>query len=177
VLEGAPNDRRRGACLDIYALLWATRPDGQRLMLELELPDSVVFHSGKPAAWYFSAHRPAQRGRINMRYPRNLTKAAILERFASARNNRLTTPWLSERPLDVVAQFLSDKAPRAAFLNRAELERVLDGQADALPSDSGVLVRFMAPRTEQNEVIRVEWTRSFCVLERRINPFLIHDTR
>jgi hypothetical protein len=155
----------------------AGHSNGHHLELPVLLPDTVIFESGKAIAWYFSALRKGNFGCINKRYSHRLTASEILRRFCRTRDNKLQTSWMSTRRLECVAVFVQSNGPGVHYLTEQQLHEFLVSDASTSHLSDGILQRFMVPSGECNEMVRVNWNRMMCVMERRINDFPLHDSK
>lgn len=156
-----------GVSKQFFHYLW--RKDELSFGVRLWLPDTVVYGFGHPVAWYFTS----QDGKIKRKHKQNLVNA----RIEAAMTKRATGSG-------IVAYYVSLPNPEDAaagshesyieYFDREALREFLYGR---IKEDSGVLQRFIEPKGPRNATIRAVWTPRICLLERRTNVRLLHDSR
>jgi hypothetical protein len=83
-----------GVCVSLFELLW--RKDEFNFGPSVSLPDTVVFQSGQPVAWYFTSVD----GKIKKKHRNNLMAVKIEEHF-----RKRTIGY------DVIACFITTSGP------------------------------------------------------------------
>jgi len=160
-----------GISFEFFNLLWTK--DELNFGPSVNIPDTIVFKSGTPSNWYFTASN----GRIKRKNRQNLMNARIEEAF--------TKHLLG---YDVVAFFIhvestdeEDKRNSTSaipmsieYFDRTGLTDFLYKRRD---KSNGILQRFVEPKGIKNEMIRAIWSPKVCLLERSENIHHLHDHR
>lgn len=154
---------------ELYQLLWAR--DELNFGPSVNIPDTIVYKYGQPVVWYFTSVN----GKVRKKNKHNLISAKIEEVF-----NKHVMGY------DVLAMFISmahdsnetnatqNHQTTIQYLDRAALNNFLYNRKKDM---SGILQRFIEPKSTHNEIVRAIWSPKVCLLERAENKHQLHDHR
>lgn len=174
-----------GVCDRLFELLWR-RDLLSDSSLELRIPDTVIFRYSAPSVWYFTSVD----GTIKKKSKAKMNCDHIVAEFCKRSS-----------PSEIVACYIScakgDSSALGAvlhlggdandsglaagtrttieYMNREELHDFLCNRQTVRPD--GILQRFIEPKGDQNNMIRVLWSPKVCLLERRVNKKKLSETK
>ena len=156
-----------GASEEFFNLLWTK--DELNFGPSINIPDTIIFKYGQPIAWYFTSSngKIKKKNRSNLmltRMEHDFTKYAlgydVIATFMSAEND----PSKEGSLIHSTVEFLDRKIFSDFLYNRSK-------------SCSGILQRFIEPKSTKNETVRAIWSPKVCLLERVENIHQLHDQR
>eukprot|EP00736_Rhodelphis_marinus_P011149 Rmarinus@m.7217 len=143
-----------------YHYLWV-KNDENMTCPHVAIPDTVVFKYQQPAYWYFTS---AIDGQVKMKNKSNLNSAKIYESF---------TKNSHKLPSNIIAYYIHNKTNSEGkayttieYFDKEGLYNFLHLHRG---DRNGVLQKFIYPKSERNDLLRVVWSPNVCVLERRVN--------
>lgn len=164
----------------LFELLWK-RDLFSDSALALRIPDTVIFRYSAPSVWYFTSVD----GTIKRKTQAKVNSEHIFEEFLkkaspsgilacyvySVHGNAEPEPPPDSSETDSAA------ATRTTieYLNRDDLWNLLFNRQKVRPD--GILQKFVEPKGDRNNMIRVLWSPKVCLLERRVNNKKLSDTK
>jgi hypothetical protein len=154
-----------GISEDFFNFLWMKDELGYGP--SVNIPDTIIYKYGQPVVWYFTSSA----GKVKKKNKHNLISGKIEDAFT-----RMSAGY------DIVATFASNEVNEAPgsgggkrkieFLDAAAFHEFLYTREQ----NSGILQRFIDPKSNRNEAIRAIWSPKVCLIERAINRHYLHDT-
>lgn len=131
----------------------------------LLIPETVIYRLGKPFFWYFTL--PS--GEILRKAKNKVGHKYILEEFQCQ----------SEDVLAYYIGLTNTKKPNAnqATIEFFTQESFIDFINNRDKCSTGILQRWIEPKSNQNSLIKVQWSPQFCLLERRVNKNKLDDNK
>lgn len=171
----------------LFELLWK-RDLFSDSALALRIPDTVIFRYGAPALWYFTSVD----GTIKRKTKAKVNGEYIFKEFVKRESaSGIVACYVSSVHADADSPALggvsasghdSNEHEIAAgtrttieYLDRAGLQDFLFNRQRVRVD--GILQRFVEPKGDHNNMIRVLWSPKVCLLERRINRRKMSDTK
>lgn len=164
----------------LFELLWK-RDLFSDSALALRIPDTVVFRYSAPAVWYFTSVD----GTIKRKTKAKVSSETIFEEFLKRQSPSgilacyvySTHAGHSPEPGSASNEKESNAATRTTveYLTRDDLWHLLFNRQKVRPD--GILQKFVEPKEDRNNMIRVLWSPKVCLLERRVNNKRLSDTK
>jgi len=164
----------------LFELLWK-RDLFSDSSLEMRIPDTVVFRYGAPLVWYFTSLD----GTVKRKTKAKVNSERIFEEFVKrASPSGILASYVSsirsddepEPGPDAIEQDgTAGTKTTIEYLNRDALWHVLFNRQKVRPD--GILQKFVEPKGDHNNMIRVLWSPKVCLLERRVNNKRLSDTK
>lgn len=157
-----PNLDTDGVSGTFFDILWAK--DELNFGPDVNVPDTIVFRSGQPNAWFFTA----KNGKLKKKSRQNMVLAKVEQSFMK-----------HSLGYDIIATFvtISDDKEASSVVQFLDQKSFFDFLYDHSKTCSGILQRFIEPKGTKNETIRAIWSPKICLLERHENIYQLHDHR
>lgn len=129
------------------------------------LPETVIYRLGKPFFWYYTDSS----GQILRRAKSKVSHKYILEEFQGETN-------------DLLAYYLGFSSLNKSKANSATIEfftqtSLIDFIHNRDKCNTGILQRWVEPKSNQSSLIKVQWSQQFCLIERRTNKYKLDDLK
>ena len=131
----------------------------------LLIPDTVIYRLGKPFFWYFTDLH----GEIMRKGKNRVNHKTILDEF------QLTDKEIIGSYLG----FRSVKNPKVSTATQEYFTRSSFNDFIQNPEKckSGILQKWIQPKSNHNSLIKVQWSSQFCLIERRTNIYRLDDQK
>lgn len=167
-----------GVCDKFFELLWK-RDLFSDSALALQIPDTVIFKFGAPSVWFFTSVD----GTIKRKTKAKVNSETIFEDFTKKGSSSgivgcyvYNASPETDTPADP-SEKDAHVGPRTTmeYLTRDDLWHVMFNRQRSRPD--GILQKFVEPKEDRNNMIRVMWSPKVCLLERRVNNKRLSDTK
>lgn len=158
-----PNLDCDGVSGTFFDILWAK--DELNFGPDVNVPDTIIFRSGQPSAWFFTA----KNGKLKKKSRQNMVLAKVEQSFMK-----------HSLGYDIIATFVTvsdEKELSPSVVQFLDQKSFFDFLYDHSKTCSGILQRFIEPKGTKNETIRAIWSPKICLLERHENIYQLHDHR
>nr|CCA15106.1 conserved hypothetical protein [Albugo laibachii Nc14] len=178
---------RDGLVKNLFHNLWSKDDAGNGP--HISIPHTILYASGKPLSWYFTSLKT---GRVKRKHKAHMTDAHIERSFLKDK----------ESPTDIVAYYIHilhhddtntfashvdtpDSLHEDSSLKNPATIQYFDtlGLRDFFKrceegnNQSGVLQRFITPKSNHNSAIRAIWSPRICLVDRRTNRYKVNDSK
>eukprot|EP00753_Platysulcus_tardus_P006396 PLAT14184.3.p1 GENE.PLAT14184.3~~PLAT14184.3.p1 ORF type:complete len:1173 (+),score=598.66 PLAT14184.3:60-3578(+) len=145
----------------LFTLIWQKDEldEGPRL----HLPDTIVYKFRRPAAWYFTASD----GLVKRKRKFHLTNSRIEKSICRGVSDAI----------GICALFLTNDPDGGSVVEYFTREQFVHFLYNREKPNSGVIQRFVEPKTAYNSMIRVMWSPKVCLIDRRRNLQLLTNKR
>ena len=131
----------------------------------LLIPETIIYRLSKPFFWYFTD----QNGEIMRKGKNQVNHKTILEELQLTEN-------------EIIAYYLGFHSNKTIGNNSAVIEFFTQISFQEFIQNpekckSGLLQKWVQPKTGYNSLIKVQWSSQFCLIERRTNKHRIEDNR
>lgn len=166
----------------LFELLWK-RDLFSDSALALRIPDTVIFRYSAPSVWYFTSVD----GTIKRKTKAKVNGDHIFEDFVKRTSSSgivacyvysihaNNEPGPEPSPDSNEQDSSAGTRTTIEYLTRDELWHLLFNRQKVRPD--GILQKFVEPKGDHNNMIRVLWSPKVCLLERRVNNRRLSDTK
>lgn len=131
----------------------------------LLVPETVLYRLSKPFFWYFTDTN----GEIMRKGKNQVNHKVILEEFQLTEN-------------ELIAYYLGFHNNKSNRVNSATIEFFTQTSFQEFIQNpekckSGILQKWVQPKSGCNSLIKVQWSSQFCLIERRSNKHKIEDSK
>lgn len=145
--------------------IWKTDPNTKSSLIGVNLPETIIYRLGKPFFWYFT-----------------LATGEILRKAKGRVSHKFILQDFLDSPNEILAYYLGFNGTSKDKANSAVIEFFTkDSFVDFIHNrdkcSTGILQMWIEPRSNQNSLIKVQWSQQFCLIERRVNKHRLDDTR
>lgn len=176
-----------GLVANLFHYLWSKDDAGNGP--RVNLPHTILYASGQPLSWYFTSLKT---GRVKRKHSAHMTDAHIERSFLKDKKSAsdivayyIYTLHHEDNKAHTLASHVSDSVhDDSSSIQPATIEyfdtsglRDFFKRCEEGRNHSGVLQRFITPKTNHNSGIRAIWSPRICLVDRRTNRYKFNDSK
>lgn len=170
--EGLEGDGVSGYLFD---LLWK-KDLLSSLSVALRIPDTVLYRFQAPVCWYFTSVD----GTIKRKTKGNLNNDRVYEEFVrkSSPSGIVAYYVRTKKPNILSDEPEGDKDDQQTTIEYLDVEGLRDFLFNRQHGkEDGILQKFVHPKGDNNNMIRVLWSPKICLVDRKVNKRNVNDSR
>ncbi|GBG31951.1 Hypothetical Protein FCC1311_081762 [Hondaea fermentalgiana] len=148
-----------GNCINIIGWLHEGGVNGARLQRSFNVPNTLIFHQGSIAAWFFSSK---QNGALLCKHRSHLNVDNVLHSFRSALKARSG----SRSSRKIALLFRGPNEP-LRYLSMGELHIYLEHKSISDYQSVASIVQLTDDPAEECDILKVSWINGHCLVEAR----------